>query len=151
MKHWIRKTFLLLLIAGIVYAENVPAFKRQVIQVPISSPGWVQPSWKDINGDGLVDLLALVQRDKKVFIYIQNNSGLPIAPTQSIELPEGTAWITLYDINEHSGKEMLISINAIKTIGSIRRNKSNTNSGIRWENSIGTVGVSVRRRPTKSA
>ena len=109
MKHGIRKTCLLLLIAGIVYAENVPAFKRQVIQVPISSPGWVQPSWKDINGDGLVDLLALVQRDKKVFIYIQNNSGLPIAPTQSIELPEGTAWITLYDINEHSGKEMLIS------------------------------------------
>ncbi|MDH4241941.1 MAG: VCBS repeat-containing protein, partial [Phycisphaerae bacterium] len=64
---------------------------------------------KDINGDGLVDLLALVQRDNKAFIYIQNGSGLPSAPTQSIELPEGTAWITLYDINEQPGREMLIS------------------------------------------
>ena len=109
MKHWIEKTCLLLLLAGIVYAEDVPAFKRQIIQMPVSSPGWVQPSWKDINGDGLVDLLALVQRDNKAFIYIQNSSGLPSAPTQSIELPEGTAWITLYDINEHPGKEMIIS------------------------------------------
>ena len=97
------------LLAGIVYAEDVPAFKRQIIQVPMSSPGWVQPSWKDINEDGLVDLLALVQRENKAFIYIQNNSGLPSAPTQSIELPEDTAWLTLHDINEHPGKEMLIS------------------------------------------
>jgi len=99
----------LLLITGIVYAEDAPSFKRQVIQVPMNSPGWVQPSWKDINGDGLIDLLALIQRDNKAFIYIQNRSGLPAAPTQSIELPEGTAWITLYDINEHDGMEMLIS------------------------------------------
>ena len=99
----------MLLITGIVYAEDAPSFKRQVIKVPMSSPGWVQPSWKDINGDGLVDLLALVQRDNKAFIYIQNRSGLPSAPTQSIELPEVTAWITLYDINEHPGMEMLIS------------------------------------------
>ncbi len=89
MNHWIRKTCLLLLLTGIVYAEDVPAFKRQVIQVPMSLPGWIQPSWKDINGDGLVDLLALVQRENKAFIYIQNSSGLPSAPTQSIELPEG--------------------------------------------------------------
>jgi hypothetical protein len=109
MKYWIRKSCLLLLITGIVYAEDVPAFKRQVIQVPMSSPGWAQPSWKDINGDGLVDLLALVQRDNKAFIYLQNGSGLSSAPTQSIELPEGTAWITLYDINKHPGREMLIS------------------------------------------
>ncbi|MGB2809516.1 MAG: VCBS repeat-containing protein [Sedimentisphaerales bacterium] len=109
MKHWIRKTCLLLLLGGIISAENAPAFKRQVIQVPMSLPAWVQPSWKDINGDGLVDLLAVVQRENKAFIYIQNGSGFPSVPTQSIELPEGTAWITLYDINEHPGKEMLIS------------------------------------------
>ncbi len=99
----------MLLITGIAYSEDVPAFKRQVIKVPMNSPGWVQPSWKDINGDGLVDLLALIQRDNKAFIYIQNGSGLPSEPTQSIELPEGTAWIALYDINEHPGREMLIS------------------------------------------
>lgn len=100
---------MLLLITGIVYAEDVPSFKRQVIHVPMSLPGWVQPLWKDINEDGLIDLLALIQRDNKAFIYIQNDSGLPSAPTQSIELPEGTAWIALYDINEHPGREMLIS------------------------------------------
>jgi hypothetical protein len=109
MKHWIRKTCLLFLFAGFVYAEDIPAFKRQVIHVPMRLPAWVQPSWKDINGDRLVDLLAIVQRENKAFIYIQNSSGLPSAPTQSIELPEGTAWITLYDINEHPGKEMLVS------------------------------------------
>ena len=102
---------MLLLIAGMGYAEDTPSFKRQVIQVPMSSPGWIQPSWKDINGDGLADLLALIQRDNKAFIYIQNGSGLPSEPTQSIELPEGTAWIALYDINEHPGREMLISTN----------------------------------------
>ena len=111
MKHGIWKTCLLLLIAGMGYAEDTPSFKRQVIQVPMSSPGWIQPSWKDINGDGLADLLALIQRDNKAFIYIQNGSGLPSEPTQSIELPEGTAWIALYDINEHPGREMLISTN----------------------------------------
>lgn len=109
MNHIIRKTCLLLLIAGIVYAEDAPSFKRQVIQVPMVSPAWVQPFWIDINGDGLVDFLAFVQRDKKAFIYIQDGFGFPSAPTQSIELPEGTAWITLYDVNEHPGKEMLIS------------------------------------------
>lgn len=109
MKHRIISIFLSFVLAGIVQAENVPAFKRQVIQVPMNSQWWVEPSWKDINGDGLVDLMALVQRDNTAFIYIQNDSGLPSAPTQSIDLPEGAAWITLYNINEHHGKEMLIS------------------------------------------
>ena len=71
MKHWIRKTALLFLLVGIVYSEDIPAFKRQVIQVPMSPPGWIRGFWKDINGDGLEDLLTLVQRDKKAFIYIQ--------------------------------------------------------------------------------
>jgi hypothetical protein len=109
MKRWITTSLFLLVLAGVVDAENVPAFKRQVIQVPMSLPWWVHPSWKDINGDGLVDLMVLVQRDNKAFIYIQNGPGFPSAPTQSIELPEGTAWITLYDINERHGNEMLIS------------------------------------------
>jgi len=109
MKHWIGKTCFLFLCVGIVCAESTPSFKRQVIQVPMSSPAWAQVSWKDINGDGLVDLLALVQRDNKAFTYIQDGSGFTEIPTQSIELPEGTAWIALYDVNEHPGKEMLFS------------------------------------------
>jgi hypothetical protein len=109
MKHWIRKTCFLFLLAGIVSAEGIPAFKRQVIQVPMSSLDWVWPYWKDINEDGLVDLLALIQRDEKAFIYLQSSTGFPSEPTQSIDLPEGTAWLTLYDVNEHPGNEMLIS------------------------------------------
>jgi hypothetical protein len=109
MKHWIGKTCLLLLLAGIVSAEGIPSFKRQVIQIPMSSLDWVWPYWKDINEDGLVDLLALVHGDEKVFIYLQNSSGFPTAPTQSIELPEGTAWIALHDVDRHGGDEMLIS------------------------------------------
>lgn len=102
---------MLMLFTSIVCAEDVPAFKRHVIQVPMSSLGWVQSSWKDINGDGLIDLLSLVQRDRKVFIYLQTGSGLPSAPTQSIELPEGTAWLALLDVDGHDGNEMLISTN----------------------------------------
>ncbi len=109
MKRWIGETCFLFLLAGFVCAEDTPAFKRQVIQVPMSSPAWLQASWKDINGDGLLDLLALVQRDNKAFTYIQDGSGFPLSPTQSIGLPEGTAWITLHDVNQHPGKEMLIS------------------------------------------
>ena len=99
----------MLLLVGIVCAESTPSFKRQVIEVPMSSPAWAQASWKDINKDGLVDLLAVVQRDNKAFTYIQDGSGFPLSPTQSIGLPEGTAWISLYDVNQHPGKEMLIS------------------------------------------
>lgn len=97
------------LLAGFVYAGNTPAFKRQVIQVPMGSSNWLWPYWRDINGDGLADLLALVQRDKKAFIYVQSSSGFPPTPIQSIELPEGTAWLMLHDINRNGGDEMLIS------------------------------------------
>lgn len=109
MRHWIGQICLLFLLAGIVCAEDTPVFKRQVIQMPTGSSNWVWTYWKDINEDGLVDLLALVQRDKKAFVYIQNGSGFPLTPTQSIELPEGTAWFALHDVDRHGGDEMLIS------------------------------------------
>ena len=60
MKRWIITIFVLFILAGIVYAENSPGFNRQVIQVPMSSLGWVWPYWKDLNKDGLTDLLLLV-------------------------------------------------------------------------------------------
>ena len=109
MKDGIWTTCLLLLIAGVVYAEDVPAFKRRVIQVPVSSQVWVQTFWRDINEDGLMDLWALVPRDRKAFIYLHSDSGLPSTPTQSIELSEGTAWLALHDVDRNDGDEMLIS------------------------------------------
>jgi hypothetical protein len=109
MKQWITITFVLSLFAGIVYPDNTPDFKGQVIRVPMNTADWPRVYWKDINQDGLTDILALVQRDEKVFIYIQNSSGIPSLPTQSIRFPEGTAWFAVYDVSEHPGRELLIS------------------------------------------
>ena len=109
MKRWINKVALLFVLAGAVHAADVPTLKRQVVQVPSTPSDWTWPYWKDINKDGLVDLLALVQRQNRVFICLQNKSGFPSAPNQSLELPEGTAWCTLHDVNSHPGDEILIS------------------------------------------
>jgi hypothetical protein len=109
MKCWINKLSLLLVLAGAVHAAGVPTLKRQVIEVPSTASDWIWTYWKDINKDGLTDLLALVESQGRVFIYNQNTSGLPSAPDQSLELPEGTAWCTLHDVNRHPGDEILIS------------------------------------------
>lgn len=100
------------LLAGIVYAEETPTFKKQIIQVPMNTvdcmwPVW--PYWKDINKDGLTDLLVLLQNEEKVFTCVQGSSGFPETPTQTITFPSGTMWFTLFDVNEHPGDEMLIS------------------------------------------
>jgi hypothetical protein len=110
MRHWIVHFFLLFLLVGIADAAEVPTFRRQMIQVPSSSPEWgIWPYWKDINKDGLTDLLVLDQKDSRAFIYNQNSSGFPAEPTQCIEFPGGTAWFTLLDVDKHPGDEMLIS------------------------------------------
>jgi hypothetical protein len=109
MKSYIVKAFILFLLSGIIYAEETPTFKKQIIQVPMNTVDWVGPYWKDINKDGLIDLLVLVQKEKKVFTYVQGSSGFPETPTQTITLPPATMWIALLDVNEHPGDEMLIS------------------------------------------
>jgi hypothetical protein len=111
MKRWIITTFVLFVLTGIIYAENTPAFNRQVIQVPVNTVDWVWLYWKDTNGDGLTDLLALSQVEGILHIYNQKKSGFPADPTQTIEFLEGVAWFTLYDVSEHPGDEMLISTN----------------------------------------
>ena len=110
MRHRIVQVFLLLSLAGIADAAEVPAFRQQMIQVPMSGPEWgVWPYWKDINKDGLTDLLVLVQNEEKAFIYIQSSSGFPETQTQIIMFPPATMWFTLLDVNEHPGDEMLFS------------------------------------------
>ncbi|MHC4478111.1 MAG: FG-GAP repeat domain-containing protein [Planctomycetota bacterium] len=111
MKRWITTTLFLFVLAGIVHAENTLAFNRQVIQVPVNTVDWVWPYWKDADGDGLTDLLALSQVEGILHIYNQKKSGFSADPTQTIEFPEGVAWFTLYDVSEHPGDEMLISTN----------------------------------------
>ena len=97
------------MLSGIVYAGDVPVFRRQVIQVPLNGPSWIWPRWKDINKDGLLDLLALVQSERTLFIYNQNNSGFPSVPSQTIKFPDDTAWFAIHDVSGHPGDEMLIS------------------------------------------
>jgi len=109
MKQRITKVSLIFLLAAIVHADDVPAFKRHVIQVPSTSLDWLWPYWHDINKDGLTDLLAVVHRQGKVFFYVQNASGFPPVAGQSLDLPEGTAWCTVCDVNKHPGDEILIS------------------------------------------
>jgi len=109
MQNCIAKTFVLLLLSGFVHAEETPMFKKQIIQVPMNTVDWVGPYWKDINKDGLIELLVLVQNEKKVFTYVQGSSGFPETLTQTITLPPATMWITLLDVNEHHSDEMLIS------------------------------------------
>ena len=109
MKRWITKVSLLLVLAGTVHAADVPTFRRQVIQVPSTASDWIWTYWKDINKDGRTDLLALVQSPGRIFIYLQKNSGFPSTPDQGLDLPEGTAWCTVHDVNQHPGDEILIS------------------------------------------
>jgi hypothetical protein len=108
MKRWVTTTLFLFVLAGIVHAENTLAFNRHVIQVPVNTVDWVWPYWKDINEDGLKDLLAHGLKQEG-FIYLQNSSGFPSAPTQTIIFSEDTAWFTLYDVSKHPGDEMLLS------------------------------------------
>jgi len=110
MKHW-TTTLVLFLLAGIVYAEDTPAFKQQTIEVPVGHLFGLWPYWKDLDDDGLIDLLALGQEEGILYIYNQKNSGFPASPSQSIKFPKGTAWFTLYDVSKHPDDELLISTN----------------------------------------
>ncbi len=109
MNKWIARACALLLLPGIAYAQEIPTFKKQIIQVPMNTVDWVWPYWKDIDKDGLTDLSVLVHNENKAFTYIQSNSGFPEIPTQTITFPTATMWFTLFDVDEHHGDEMLIS------------------------------------------
>jgi hypothetical protein len=109
IKYWIIQVVLLFLLVGTLDAENVPAFRHQTIEVPMSRPYGLWPYWKDIQGDGLTDLLVLSQEKRLLYIYNQNQAGFPAEPTQTIKFPEGVAWFAIYNVNEYPGDEMLVS------------------------------------------
>jgi hypothetical protein len=109
MNKSIVKACVLFLLSSIVYAEETPSFKKQIIQVPMNTADWAWPYWKDIDKDGLTDLLVLVQNEEKAFTYIQSSSSFPEIPTQTITFSPATMWFTVFDVNEHPGDELLIS------------------------------------------
>jgi hypothetical protein len=109
MNRLTAKVFVLFLLSGIIYAEETLTFKKQIIQVPMNTADWAWPYWKDIDKDGLTDLLVLLQNEEKAFTYIQSSSGFPEAPAQTITFPPAAMWFTIFDVNEHPGDELLIS------------------------------------------
>ena len=109
MKHKVIQAVLLFLLAGCVFAQDIPVFKQQSIAIAKGQPFDSWQLWADINGDGLTDLLILIQNEEKAYTYIQGSSGYPETATQTVTLPQDTMWFTLFDVSEHPGKEMLIS------------------------------------------
>jgi hypothetical protein len=92
-------------------AASAPAveFKRQVITMS-PDPSWLTGSYlKDIDNDGLTDLLAIVPLERQLQVFRQQKSGFTTTPDQTIALPEQTAWVGSYDVDAHPGKELLLS------------------------------------------
>lgn len=92
-------------------ATFVPAleFKRQVITMS-PDPSWLTGSrLKDIDNDGLTDLLAIVPLERMLQVFRQQKSGFTTTPDQTIALPEQTAWIGSYDVDAHPGNELVLS------------------------------------------
>ena len=102
------KSVFVLLMMGTTFAPAVE-FKRQVITIS-SDPSWLTGiRLLDIDNDGLTDLLAVVPLEHKLQVYRQQRSGFTTTPDQTIALPEQTAWIGSFDVDDHPGKELLFS------------------------------------------
>jgi len=98
-----------LLFTVAVCAGKLPRFKSQAIEVPVSGCKWVDAYLKDIDGDGLKELLAFARCEGRVFIYKHSSEGFAISPSQSIKFPEGTAWVGFCDVDKMAGEELLVS------------------------------------------
>lgn len=108
MRSLSTKFILVLLLLNAALAPAVE-FKRQVITMS-PDPSWLTGSrLMDIDNDDLTDLLAVVPLKQKLQVFRQQKSGFTTMPDQTIALPEQTAWVGSYDVDAHSGKELLLS------------------------------------------
>jgi hypothetical protein len=102
------KFVLVFLLVGTSLTHAVE-FKRQVITMSPDPPWLTGTRLMDIDNDGLTDLLAVVALEHRLQVYRQQRSGFTTRPDQTIALPEQTAWIGSYDVDDHPGKELLFS------------------------------------------
>jgi hypothetical protein len=109
MKHWIITILIGFELMGLGTTEQAPVFQKQIIQAPMDQKEWLWPYWSDFNLDARTDLLLLAQKASKLFVYEQGPSGFPDTPSQTLTLPTDTAWITLGNVNDRPGEELLIS------------------------------------------
>jgi len=110
MKTCFAKICILFALAGYAYCAQVPSFKKQSIEVPVEAAGWIWPYFKDIDDDGLPELLVLSHMAQRLFVYDGDEQGFASIANQVIELPEGTAWFAVRDVSKSPGLELLISM-----------------------------------------
>ena len=73
----------------------------------LSDNCYVWTSFTDVNGDGRLDLMAVIQSEKSLHIFYQGDTGLSESPDQRMPLPEGAVWIGCRDVHEQAGPELL--------------------------------------------
>jgi hypothetical protein len=94
-------------------ATGIEAVRQQTIVIPTQTAAWKagrMSLFGDIDHNGLEDLLVVGPNEHRLWIYQQRTSGFKADPDQVIELPPETAWVALYDVDEHPGVELLMSI-----------------------------------------
>ncbi len=99
---------LLLLLVNAAVTAAVE-FRQQTIAIPSDQGYWLTSHLADVDGDGLVDLLALLPAQNELQVYRQRKSGFAATPDQTITLPDQTAWVAMRDIDRHEGRELVIS------------------------------------------
>jgi hypothetical protein len=94
------------MLAGTLYAAEIPSYKRYVIQLP--DVRHLSNMLRDLDGDGMTDLLTFSPFGE-VFIFIQTPSGFPATPDQHFKLDEGTVWWAVADVSTDPDEEIVIS------------------------------------------
>lgn len=127
-----RRICILLCVGGLIGSVSAEAggparFVRNVLGAPdglrLDSRVW----WKDIDGDGLKDLIA-VGRSGCIHIFRQTAAGFPSNPTESLPMPAGAAWFATMDVSADPHLEIVVS-----HAGGVGFYRQNRQSGSRFD------------------
>lgn len=108
----VSKPILMILIGSVSLASTgaeIPPYAATTVELPRDHWGWFQAIWQDIDLDSRDDLLILLAGEQSLRIYRQQATEIPAQPSQTLALPEGTAWVRLADVDSHPGLELLLS------------------------------------------
>lgn len=103
--HW----SMIFIIAGQVALAGEIQYRRQVVGIPTNS--CLQRLWRfvELDKDGRKDLLTLDPVDHTIGVYRQAATGFPAAPQQAIELPKGSPWCALAEVELGAGRALVIA------------------------------------------